>query len=166
MRSGWRSAWNRLCTYRVFYLGAPDALASLLVEHAPAGINHVYFVSGGSEAVEAALKLARQYFVETGRPERRCVIARRQSYHGNTLAALAAVEMPGGDRLLTHFLSRQAILPPATPIARCGTERRNRRSPSVSPMSWKPKYSGWALNGHGLRRRTGCWRDAGRCSGG
>ena len=74
-----------------FFTSEPaEALASLLVEHAPAGINHVYFVSGGSEAVEAALKLARQYFVETGRPERRHVIARRQSYHGNTLGALAA----------------------------------------------------------------------------
>ncbi|MGE8471716.1 MAG: aspartate aminotransferase family protein, partial [Paraburkholderia hospita] len=50
---------------------------------------HVYFVSGGSEAIEAALKLARQYFVEVGQPQRRHIIARRQSYHGNTLGALA-----------------------------------------------------------------------------
>ena len=50
---------------------------------------HVYLVSGGSEAVEAALKLARQYFVEIGEPQRRHFIARRQSYHGNTLGALA-----------------------------------------------------------------------------
>jgi adenosylmethionine-8-amino-7-oxononanoate aminotransferase len=49
----------------------------------------VYFVSGGSEAVEAALKLARQYFVEIGQPQRTHLIARRQSYHGNTLGALA-----------------------------------------------------------------------------
>ena len=47
-------------------------------------------MSGGSEAVEAALKMARQYFVERGEPQRRHVIARRQSYHGNTLGALAA----------------------------------------------------------------------------
>ncbi len=52
------------------------------------GIDRVYFVSGGSEAVEAALKLARQYFLEIGEPERRRFIARRQSYHGNTLGAL------------------------------------------------------------------------------
>ncbi|XOT97962.1 aminotransferase class III-fold pyridoxal phosphate-dependent enzyme, partial [Alcaligenes pakistanensis] len=47
------------------------------------------FLSGGSEAVEASLKLARQYFVEIGQPERHIFIARRQSYHGNTLGALA-----------------------------------------------------------------------------
>ena len=66
-----------------------EELADLLVQDAPAGISHAYFVSGGSEAVEAALKLARQYFVEIGQPQRRHFIARRQSYHGNTLGALA-----------------------------------------------------------------------------
>lgn len=66
-----------------------EALADNLAQAAPGDLNHVYFVSGGSEAVEAALKLARQYFVEIGQPERRHFIARRQSYHGNTLGALA-----------------------------------------------------------------------------
>jgi adenosylmethionine-8-amino-7-oxononanoate aminotransferase len=66
-----------------------EELADDLVARAPAGIGHVFFVSGGSEAVEAALKLARQYFVERGEPQRRYVIARRQSYHGITLGALA-----------------------------------------------------------------------------
>ena len=66
-----------------------EQLADLLVATAPAGMSHVYFVSGGSEAVEAALKMARQYFVEIGQPQRRHFIARRQSYHGNTLGALA-----------------------------------------------------------------------------
>ncbi len=66
-----------------------EELADVLVQGAPAGTSHAYFVSGGSEAVEAALKLARQYFVETGQPQRRHFIARRQSYHGNTLGALA-----------------------------------------------------------------------------
>jgi hypothetical protein len=66
-----------------------EELADDLVAHAPAGIGHVFYVSGGSEAVEAALKLARQYFVERGEPQRRYVIARRQSYHGITLGALA-----------------------------------------------------------------------------
>jgi len=66
-----------------------ETLADTLVEDAPQGIGHAYFVSGGSEAVEAALKMARQYFVEIGQPQRRHFIARRQSYHGNTLGALA-----------------------------------------------------------------------------
>jgi adenosylmethionine-8-amino-7-oxononanoate aminotransferase len=67
-----------------------EALADRLVEDAPQGLSHVYFVSGGSEAVEAALKMARQYFVEKGELQRRHIIARRQSFHGNTLGALAA----------------------------------------------------------------------------
>src|SRR6202050_5284884 len=66
-----------------------EELADRLVETAPDGIDHVYLVSGGSEAIEAALKMARQYFVEKGEPQRRHIIARRQSYHGNTLGALA-----------------------------------------------------------------------------
>ncbi len=73
-----------------FFTSAPaEALADTLVADAPDGLERVYFVSGGSEAVEAALKLARQYFVEIGQPQRRHIIARRQSYHGNTLGALA-----------------------------------------------------------------------------
>ncbi|WP_144109135.1 aspartate aminotransferase family protein [Paraburkholderia sp. BCC1886] len=72
-----------------FTTDAAEQLAAQLVAKAPQGLEHVYFVSGGSEAVEAALKLARQYFVETGEPQRRHFIARRQSYHGNTLGALA-----------------------------------------------------------------------------
>lgn len=66
-----------------------EALAETLAQAAPGDLDHVYFVSGGSEAVESALKLARQYFVEVGQPARRHFIARRQSYHGNTLGALA-----------------------------------------------------------------------------
>jgi adenosylmethionine-8-amino-7-oxononanoate aminotransferase len=66
-----------------------EELAEVLVADAPKGIGHVYMVSGGSEAMEAALKLARQHFVEIGEPERCVFIGRRQSYHGNTLGALA-----------------------------------------------------------------------------
>jgi adenosylmethionine-8-amino-7-oxononanoate aminotransferase len=66
-----------------------ERLADVLVAGAPPGIGHVYFLSGGSEAIEAALKLARQYFIEIGQPQRRHFIGRRQSYHGNTLGALA-----------------------------------------------------------------------------
>jgi adenosylmethionine-8-amino-7-oxononanoate aminotransferase len=73
-----------------FTTEAAERLGERLIEDAPEGLEHVYLVSGGSEAVEAALKIARQYFVEIGQPQRRHVIARRQSYHGNTLGALAA----------------------------------------------------------------------------
>jgi adenosylmethionine-8-amino-7-oxononanoate aminotransferase len=67
-----------------------EELADLLIAHAPGDLDRVYLVSGGSEAVEAALKLARQFHIENGEPDRKHVIARRQSYHGNTLGALAA----------------------------------------------------------------------------
>tara|TARA_B110000483_G_scaffold63329_1_gene78896 strand:- start:486 stop:1814 length:1329 start_codon:yes stop_codon:yes gene_type:complete len=74
-----------------FFTNDPaEKLANLLAENSPKGLNKVYFVSSGSEAVEASLKLARQYFIEIGEPERHRVISRKQSYHGNTLGALAA----------------------------------------------------------------------------
>lgn len=69
---------------------AAETLADRLAAAAPGNLDRVYFVSGGSEATETALKLARQYFVEIGEAGRRNVITRRQSYHGNTLGALAA----------------------------------------------------------------------------
>ncbi len=72
-----------------FTTDVAEALAENLIANAPPGIGHVYLVSGGSEAMEAALKMARQYFVEIGEPQRCVFIGRRQSYHGNTLGALA-----------------------------------------------------------------------------
>ena len=66
-----------------------ERLADTLIASAPSGTSHAYLVSGGSEAMEAALKLARQYFVEKGELQRARFIARRNSYHGNTLGALA-----------------------------------------------------------------------------
>ncbi len=86
-----------------FFSNRPaEDLADVLLTDAPSGLTHAYFVSGGSEAVEAALKLARQYFVERGEPGRTRFIARRQSYHGNTLGALAV----GGN------MARRAIYAP------------------------------------------------------
>lgn len=73
-----------------FFTNEPmEELADVLAAAAPGDLDMVYFVSGGSEAVEAALKMARQYFLEIGQPERRHFIARKQSYHGNTLGALS-----------------------------------------------------------------------------
>src|SRR3954452_8816720 len=74
-----------------FFSSEPaEALAEHLVGHEPGGLAYAYFVSGGSEAVEASIKLARQYFLERGEPQRQRFIARPQSYHGNTLGALSA----------------------------------------------------------------------------
>ena len=74
-----------------FFTSEPaEKLADLLIANAPEGIDRVYFVSGGSEATEAAIKLARQYWVEKGKPGRGRLIARKQSYHGNTIGALSA----------------------------------------------------------------------------
>lgn len=66
-----------------------ERLADYLVARAPEGIVKFLTVSDGSVAVETALKLARQYWVELGQPERHFVISRKQSYHGNTLGALS-----------------------------------------------------------------------------
>lgn len=86
-----------------FFSSEPaEELADLLITYAPPGIDRVYLLSGGSEAIEASLKLARQYFVERGEASRYRIIARRQSFHGNTLGALAA----GGN------LQRRAMFAP------------------------------------------------------
>ena len=74
-----------------FFTSEPaEALADLLIANAPGDLDRVYLVSGGSEATEAAIKLARQYWVEKGEPKRGKIIARKQSYHGNTIGALSA----------------------------------------------------------------------------
>ncbi|MCW8087111.1 aspartate aminotransferase family protein [Sabulicella glaciei] len=87
-----RAQMDQLCYAHtsLFSCESAERLAELLVGHAPGGLTHAYFVSSGSEGMEAALKMARQYFVEAGQPQRTRFIARRQSYHGNTLGALAA----------------------------------------------------------------------------
>jgi adenosylmethionine-8-amino-7-oxononanoate aminotransferase len=97
-----------------FFTSEPaEALADHLVQHAPPGISHAYFVSGGSEAMEAALKMARQYFVEIGQPQREHFIARQQSYHGNTLGALAV----GGNAWRRRQFA--PLLIPVTHVSAC-----------------------------------------------
>ena len=76
-------------TYRTQFENAPAlALGRTLVELTGGALEKVFFVSGGSEAVESALKLARQYVVATGQPQRRRFVSLRPSYHGSTLGAL------------------------------------------------------------------------------
>ena len=97
-----------------------EELANELIRTAPPGMSHVYLVSGGSEAVESALKMARQYFVEIGQPQRTHFIARRQSYHGNTLGALAV----GGNAWRREPFA--PILVPATHVSPCYPYREQR----------------------------------------
>ena len=100
--------------HTAFFTNRPsEELAEHLTARAPGTLNHVYFVSGGSEANETALKLARQYTVEIGQPRRHRFIARRQSYHGNTLGALAVGGNPGRRALY------DPLLMPATHISPC-----------------------------------------------
>jgi adenosylmethionine-8-amino-7-oxononanoate aminotransferase len=96
---------------------AAEDLADHLISKAPDGIGRVYFMSGGSEAIEASLKMARQYFLEIGEPDRTRFIARHQSYHGNTLGALSI----GGNALRREPF--EPILPPASHIAPCYSYR-------------------------------------------
>ncbi len=97
-----------------FFTSTPaELLAKRLADNAPGDLNRVYFVSGGSEAVEASLKLARQYFVEKGQLQRHRVIARKQSYHGNTVGALAT----GGNEW--RRATFKPMLPETSHIAPC-----------------------------------------------
>ncbi len=82
------------CATVFFTSAACEQLCRVLVDSTGGHMARAYMVSSGSEAMEAALKLARQYFVEKGEPRRARFIARRQSYHGITLGALAV----GGHR--------------------------------------------------------------------
>lgn len=66
-----------------------EELAEMIIRKAPRNMEKVYFLSGGSEAVETALKLVRQYHLENNEPQRKNIIARKQSYHGNTLTTLS-----------------------------------------------------------------------------
>ena len=103
-----------------------ERLADHLIERAPAGMSHAYFVSGGSEAIEAALKMARQYFVETGQPQRAHFIARRQSYHGNTLGALSV----GGNAWRRRQFA--PLLIPVTHVSPCYAYRDQRADETPS----------------------------------
>lgn len=112
--------------YSAFFThDAMEQLAEKLVSQAPTGLTRAFFVSGGSEASEAALKLARQYFLEIGQPQRRHFIARERSYHGNTMGALS----------LGHDVNRretyEPLLLPMTHIAPCYEYRERRADESV-----------------------------------
>lgn len=108
-------------TCTVFFTNEPaEQLADVLVKDAPAGLSRVFYGSGGSEQVEGTLKLARQYFLARGEPQRTRFIARRQSFHGNSLGALG---------ITGHLQRRQPYLPmivDAEHIAPCYAYRDRR----------------------------------------
>jgi adenosylmethionine-8-amino-7-oxononanoate aminotransferase len=106
-----------------------EELTDELIRTAPEGISHVYLVSGGSEAMEAALKMARQYFVEIGQSQRSHFIARRQSYHGNTLGVLA---VGGNEWRRAPFAP---LLVPATHISPCLSIRH--QTPRLRQYQWQ-----------------------------
>jgi adenosylmethionine-8-amino-7-oxononanoate aminotransferase len=96
-----------------FFTSEPaEELAEILIANAPDGLERVYFVSGGSEAVEAAIKLARQFHIENGEPGRHRLIARQQSYHGNTLGALAAGGNPARRQPYAPLLAEASHIAP------------------------------------------------------
>ena len=104
-----------------FFTNEPaEKLANLLAKNSPTGLDKVYLVSSGSEAVEASIKLAKQYFIEVGKPKKHKVISRRQSYHGNTLGALAS----GGNIWRRNFF--EDLLIETSLISPCYTYRNKR----------------------------------------
>jgi len=89
-----------------------ENLADALVSHSPPGIDRYYFLSSGSEAIETAIKLARQIHIANGRPERVRLISRWKSYHGLTLGALAAMGRTSFREPFTPLLSDAVHMPP------------------------------------------------------
>lgn len=106
-----------------FTNGPCEELAGEIAALAPPGLDKVLFLSSGSEAVEAALKLARQYWIESGHPEKRTIIARTPGYHGNTLLALSASGRPHAKDLFEPWIVRVSMIPAPDPY-RCACAGR------------------------------------------
>ncbi|HAM36870.1 MAG TPA: aspartate aminotransferase family protein [Elusimicrobia bacterium] len=98
-----------------------EELAAELAELSPRGMDKAYFLSSGSEAVEAALKLARQYWVETGQPSKHKIISRTPGYHGNTLLALSASAREHYRKLYGSWLVKVPMIPAPYPY-RCSCQ--------------------------------------------
>ena len=112
-------------THTSFFTNEPaERLANILSKNSPIGLDKVYFVSSGSEAIEASLKLAKQYFNELGKPKKHKIISRKQSYHGNTLGALAV----GGNVLRRSFF--EDLLIETSLISPCYKYRHQRADES------------------------------------
>jgi adenosylmethionine-8-amino-7-oxononanoate aminotransferase len=88
-----------------------ETLATLVSEFLPFPDGKIYFLTSGSEAVEASIKLARQYWVERGRPSKHHVIARKPSYHGNTLAALSLSDRRHYKDIYGPMMMKTSLIP-------------------------------------------------------
>src|SRR5439155_1378393 len=109
-----------------FTHGPVEELARELAATLPRGLDKLYFLSSGSEAVEAALKLARQYWIEAGKPGKHRIIALKPSYHGNTLLALSASAREQYQLPFREWLVDVEHIP-APHAYRCGRARADRR---------------------------------------
>lgn len=108
--------------YRLHFENEPaEELARVLSAKLPAGLDRIFFVSGGSEAVEACLKLARQWAVATGQASRWKVISRMPSYHGGTYGSMAVT----GDGFITDSFAEQAKMMPTIPAPTAYRDRDN-----------------------------------------
>ena len=108
--------------YRLHFENEPaEELARDLAGRMPGDLDRIFFVSGGSEAVETCIKLARQWAVATGQPKRWKVISRMPSYHGGTLGALSVT----GDALLTGHFEAQLRAMPTVPAPTAYRDRDN-----------------------------------------
>ena len=106
-----------------------EELAEKLASLAPGNINHAMFLSGGSETVESALKLARQYFVETGQTKRKHFISRRQSFHGNTLGVLSVGHNEARKKPYRPLLMRSHAISPCYPYRDKGADESKHTQP-------------------------------------
>jgi adenosylmethionine-8-amino-7-oxononanoate aminotransferase len=108
--------------YRLHFENEPaEELARRLADKMPGDLDRIFFVSGGSEAVESAIKLARQWAVATSQPKRWKVICRFPSYHGGTMGALGVT----GDLALTEAFAPQILSMPAIPAPTAYRDRDN-----------------------------------------
>ncbi|KAK4941675.1 hypothetical protein LTR10_018414 [Elasticomyces elasticus] len=109
---------------------AAEALAHKLIGHRPGGLSHAIFLSSGSEANESAIKLARQYWVEVGEPERVHIISRNGSYHGNSIGCVSLTGIPSRRK---HFLP--LLMPHTSQISPCYSYRYQKDGESDAEYS-------------------------------
>src|SRR5258708_21952466 len=115
----------------MFTHGPVENLADELADTLPGDLSKLYFLCSGSEAVEAALKLARQYWIERGRPDKNKIIALAPGYHGSTLLALSASAREAYKAMFRPWLVDVHHIPASYPY-RCECGGQNPSCPVCS----------------------------------